>query len=274
MFFSFGSGFGFGRGNQVVYEDLLPSLSFGLSSYDFGSKDTGTNTDYIFTLTNSGNEVAEDVTVAVTGTGFSLLSSAGPFNIAADGGYASITVRFSPSAAGSATGALTVSWPEQDDITVTLAGEGVGAAGLAMDHVTVRFATYGAGSTYYVGVYDSTGALVATSSAGTTVANDTAVTTSISGTLTDGETYKLAFIASGSVDVGGVSGTTSRNANSAYPTMPTTLPSESSTVSNTMCIAVYDSSNNMILGTDASRTGVVVYANEYYTIWTQTGYEA
>lgn len=169
MFFSFGNGFGFSRqGGGSAYEDLLPSLSFGVSSYDYGEHDTSTNTDYIFTLTNSGNEVAEDITVAVTGTGFSLLSSAGPFNIAADGGYVSITVRFAPSGAGEVTGALTVSWPNQDDIVVTLAGEGIATTTYFVndDFSTDTLSNYIQLNSSVAMTYDSTGQRLAASNSG------------------------------------------------------------------------------------------------------------
>jgi hypothetical protein len=127
MFFIISTGFGFrvnkkyNKGNNN-YEDLLPVLGVSPLFYDYGMHDTGTNTDYIFTLTNTGNEVAEDITVAVSGTGFSLLSSAGPFNVAANGGTANVTVRFSPQSGSTLSGSLTFSWPNRDDIVVGLSG--------------------------------------------------------------------------------------------------------------------------------------------------------
>jgi hypothetical protein len=130
MFFIISTGFGFrvnkkyNKGNNN-YEDLLPVLGVSPLFYDYGMHDTGTNTDYIFTLTNTGNEVAEDITVAVSGTGFSLLSSAGPFNVAANGGTANVTVRFSPQSGSTLSGSLTFSWPNRDDIVIGLSGIGV-----------------------------------------------------------------------------------------------------------------------------------------------------
>jgi len=90
--------------------DLIPQLSINPTSFDFGNEYIGYASDQIFVLTNTGNEVAEDIEVSmITWGGFMLLSSAGPFNIAKDGGTAEIEVRFTPSAEANYTGTLTIS---------------------------------------------------------------------------------------------------------------------------------------------------------------------
>lgn len=111
----------FGLGYTWV--DLIPSLSILPTTWDYGTIDGGNTSDKTFVLTNSGNEVAEDIEVAVSGDGFSLISSAGPFDIAVDG-TANIQVRFSPVApSGAKTGTITISWPNRDDIIVDLDAE-------------------------------------------------------------------------------------------------------------------------------------------------------
>lgn len=105
-------------------EDLIPVLSLGLSTYDFADTASGSYTDYEFTLSNTGNADAENVTVAITGTGYTkqvdLVSST---IAAAEHGH--FTARFSPTeVAEFNSGLITVSWPNRDDITATLTGTG------------------------------------------------------------------------------------------------------------------------------------------------------
>lgn len=145
--FDLGFNMGFGAGGGGKWHDIISTLQISPTSKDFGSKDTGTNTDQVFTL--SGTE-AEEISLAVTGTGYSLLSTtcgSNPFNLLT--GTCEATVRFTPASAGTLTGALTASWTNQSDVVAVLTGVGVSAG------VTDNFATNT--STDYTGFYKSGG---------------------------------------------------------------------------------------------------------------------
>ena len=109
------------------YVDLLPVISWTPSSHGYGSQTTGTNTDYAFTLSNTGNDTLELGSLAVSGSGFSLLSTTcgtNPFNLAASASCTA-TARFSPSIGGAFSGSLTLSAPNISDVVASLTGTGV-----------------------------------------------------------------------------------------------------------------------------------------------------
>jgi len=117
--------FNYGGGNRKC-TDILPVPTFSPTSVAYGDKDTGTTTDSIVTLTNSGNGVLSAASLAVTGTSFSLQSTtcgSNPFNLAASADCTA-TVRFAPLTAASFTGSLTLSAPNLDNVVVGLSGTG------------------------------------------------------------------------------------------------------------------------------------------------------
>jgi len=121
--FDFSYSFNFNGGQQTRYIDIVSSLLFSPTTYDFGSKNTGTNTDQVFTIT--GVE-AEEISLSVSGTGYSELSrtcAANPFDLLT--GDCTVTVRFTPATAGTLIGALTAAWTNQSDVVASLTGVGV-----------------------------------------------------------------------------------------------------------------------------------------------------
>lgn len=111
-------------GLSTTWVDIIPALSISPTSYDFGEIVYSVPEDYEFTLSNTGNGPAEGITIAISGADFQLLSSAGPFDVAA-GATAAVQVRFDPTAAGTSAESLTISWPNRDDIVVELDGTSV-----------------------------------------------------------------------------------------------------------------------------------------------------
>jgi len=81
--FDFSYSFSFGGGQQTRYIDIVSSLLFSPATYDFGSKNTGTNTDQVFTIT--GVE-AEEISLVVTGASYTLLSDTCGVGGASSGG--------------------------------------------------------------------------------------------------------------------------------------------------------------------------------------------
>lgn len=129
--FDFGLNLNF-AGGQKKCTDLLPNPSFSPASVAFGEKDTGTTTDQIFTLTNSGTAQLSAASLSVTGTSFTLQSTtcgSNPFDLAV-GADCTATVRFAPLTAAAFTGSLTMSAPNLDDVVASLSGTGVAASGV------------------------------------------------------------------------------------------------------------------------------------------------
>lgn len=124
--FKFG-GSGSGRG----FVDLLPSLSWSPSSKAFGNVSTNVQRSWLFTLTNAGNDIAEQIKVSVTGTGFRNYSGNCPtgfFNLSS-GRNCTTKVAFKPTSAASFTGYLNYSAPNIAKVPANLTGTGVAGAG-------------------------------------------------------------------------------------------------------------------------------------------------
>lgn len=123
--FDFGLNLNF-AGGQKKCTDLLPNPEWSPTSKAFGEKDTGTTTDQIFTLTNSGTAQLSAASLAVTGTAFTLLSTdcgSNPFNLP-PGGSCQGTVRYT-AGVGVETGSLTMSAVNLDNVVASLSGTGV-----------------------------------------------------------------------------------------------------------------------------------------------------
>jgi len=130
--FGFGFGFGtwFGGKARAQWVDLVQSLGWSTPTHNFGSKDVGTSATTTFTVTNSGNDTAEDVTTKVTGGGFSLYSSTTFGNISA-ARTRTAKVRFTPAGNGAFTGFASYSAPNIARVSVALSGTGTGGAPVA-----------------------------------------------------------------------------------------------------------------------------------------------
>lgn len=103
-----------------------PSIAVTGGSGAFGNVAMNTTVDTTFTITNSGDAVANIGSVVVSGTGFALQGAA-PTSAGASGGTATFTVRFSPAARQSYTGTATVTSAGStgSPITINLTGTGV-----------------------------------------------------------------------------------------------------------------------------------------------------
>ena len=125
--FNFDFGFGVGKKNAVQWVDLLPSLSWSPSSKAFGNQSTNVAHSQLFTLSNNGNDTAEEVVISATGTSFRYYSSTcgtQPFNLAS-GANCTTKVEFKPATAASFTGYLNYSAPNIAKTAATLTGTGV-----------------------------------------------------------------------------------------------------------------------------------------------------
>jgi hypothetical protein len=93
-------------------------------SVSFGNVNTGSSSARSVTVTNGGDLPLTVGNVAVSGPGFSV--SGVPVGLALDPGEtAALSVTFSPSSAGAATGKVTVSDQSAEPLLINLAGTGV-----------------------------------------------------------------------------------------------------------------------------------------------------
>jgi hypothetical protein len=101
------------------------TLSFSSSSVSFGSVDDGTSKTQNETITNTGNSDVQISQIAVGGTGFSLSGAGVPVTLSASQSL-TFGIVFSPTAAGSATGTVTVtSNASGSPASIALSGTGI-----------------------------------------------------------------------------------------------------------------------------------------------------
>ncbi|HJT71395.1 MAG TPA: choice-of-anchor D domain-containing protein [Terriglobales bacterium] len=114
------------------------------SSLNFGNVQVGSNSTQNVSVTNSGNSSVTVSQVAITGSGFNF-SGISSGQILAAGQSLLVSVTFTPTAAGSATGTLTItSNATNSPMTVTLAGgsHSVNLAWVASSSVVVGYNVY------------------------------------------------------------------------------------------------------------------------------------
>jgi hypothetical protein len=100
-------------------------LSASASSLNFGNTLVGSSASQVIALTNTGTASVNLSQVAITGAGFTVSGFTGAVTLAA-GQSLSLTVRFAPAAAGSATGSLSfVSSATNSPGMISLSGNGV-----------------------------------------------------------------------------------------------------------------------------------------------------
>jgi Abnormal spindle-like microcephaly-assoc'd, ASPM-SPD-2-Hydin len=119
-----------------------PALNFSVTSVNFGSISLGSNKTSSVVLSNGASSTTSiNVTnVSVTGTGFSLSSPPSMPATLNAGQSLSLTVVFTPSASGSASGVLTItSNASNESATVLLSGSGLAAGQLAVNPSTLNF---------------------------------------------------------------------------------------------------------------------------------------
>lgn len=122
-------------------------LSLGLSSISFGSVSVGSKNTVNLALNNSGAANLTISSIAASGTGFAVSGIATPATIAA-GQSAQATVTFSPTAAGTDNGSISIaSNASASPATVTLSGTGVAATlTLSFSTTSLSFGSVNTGS--------------------------------------------------------------------------------------------------------------------------------
>ena len=142
-------------------------LSASAQSLSFGSVATGTSQTRSETVTNAGGSALTISQVTSTGTGFSFGGINAPVTLSPGQNF-TFSVSFTPTSAGSASGALSiVSNASNPSYSVTLTGSGVAPGQLAVTPATMSFGSVTVGSTFsQTGTLSASSAPVTVSSIG------------------------------------------------------------------------------------------------------------
>jgi len=129
-------------GNATVSlsgEGIAPDIAVSPISIDFGSILVGSSSSGSFTVSNNGNSDLHYNVPAATGDGFAIVEDAGSYTLGV-GASSDFHVTFAPGAFGAASGivAITSDDPFEGDITVTLAGTGIGPI-ITINPVSLNF---------------------------------------------------------------------------------------------------------------------------------------
>jgi hypothetical protein len=109
-----------------------PALSFSTTSVSFGTVNTGTSATQTLTVTNTGNVNVTVSSIAASGTGFSLSGASTPATLTPTQ-QLTFNVIFSPTVAGSVTGAVSVtSNATSTPTTIALSGTGAQVSSLTV----------------------------------------------------------------------------------------------------------------------------------------------
>jgi hypothetical protein len=101
-------------------------LSVNPGSLSFGSVNNGSTASQSFSVTNTGNSNVSISSITATGTGFSVTSGGSAVTLSPNQST-TVGVQFAPAAAGSVTGAVTISSNATGTSGVALSGTGVAA---------------------------------------------------------------------------------------------------------------------------------------------------
>lgn len=129
-----------GTGTAATY-----TMALAPASVSFGNVNVGSSASQNIQLSNTGNSSVTVTQVTASGQGVSVSGVATPFNLAPSQS-ATLSVTFSPSAAGTASGSVTVT--NNDGVSTVAAVTGAGAqAGLSVTPASASFGTVIQGNT-------------------------------------------------------------------------------------------------------------------------------
>ncbi|MDZ7362423.1 MAG: malectin domain-containing carbohydrate-binding protein [candidate division KSB1 bacterium] len=114
-------------GTGVTPPPSEPDIRVTPTSLAYGQVIVGQTSDKTVTIFNDGTVILNVTGLATTNAAYSVVSPTTPFTVAANGGSQIVTVRFAPTAVGTATGNLNITSDDPDEglVTVSLTGEGI-----------------------------------------------------------------------------------------------------------------------------------------------------
>lgn len=222
--FTFNFGFNFGGGSSRGLINLEPFLAWSPPSKTFDNTSTNVQRSWLFTLANSGNDVAENIQLSKTGTAFRIYSGSCPsgyFNLSSAKSCTK-KVAFLPTVQQSYSGSIKAVWPNRDDVVAALTGTGVSGAGdttpdafTFTDETDIAISTAKVSDAITVTGIDAETAISVTGDTGYGYKKNGAACTATSGTVVVNDTVNACVTSSGSnststaatVTIGGVSDT-------------------------------------------------------------------
>ncbi len=141
--------FGGLAGTVSVVTPLATGISITPPSIDFGNVTVGTSSDQTITITNTSVASVLHGTVGSLSAPFSVVSGGGAFNNVLPGNSVTVTVRFSPAAAGLSSATLTITHTlgvQSGSTDVPLSGTGVSPINISVTPATVDFGSVAIGS--------------------------------------------------------------------------------------------------------------------------------
>lgn len=197
------------------------TLQANLSSVSFGNVNTGSSSAKQIVLTNTGSAAVQISSVSASGTGFSVNGVTTPATLNA-AAQATLNVTFAPTAAGSASGNITVtSNATGSPLTIPVSGAGV-QAGLAVSPASFNFGSIVDGLTS-----SHTFTITNTGTASLTISQ---VSTGSAGFSVSGITVPSTVAPGGSVSFNGVFAPTTAGSLTGTVSIASNAPSSPSTV--------------------------------------------
>jgi len=219
-----------------VGTSAVGTLSSNPTSLSFSSTNVGQSQSLLETITNSGSASVNISQIAISGTGFSLVGSTSPTTLNA-GESTSFNVKFAPSAAGNASGTVTVtSDASNPNLTVALSGSGTATPGqLSSSPTSLSFGsvTVGTNQSLSATVTNAGGTSVSVSSATISGTGYTlsGITTPLTLNAGQSTTFTVKFAPTTS---GTASGTVTILSNASNPTLTVALSGSGSTTPGTL----------------------------------------
>jgi hypothetical protein len=205
-----------GTGMAVADGQLTPNST----SEAFGSVTVGAQQSQTMMLTNTGTSSVDISQATVSGTGFSVSGIATPLTLTA-GQSTTFSVTFTPAAAGSASGTLTLTSNASDPtLAIPLSGTGVAAGALGASPTSLSFGSMTVGSNQSLSqtVTNTAGSSVtisqlAVSGSGFSVSG---ITTPLTLTAGQSTTFSVTFTPAAA---GSASGSLTLTSNASNPTL-------------------------------------------------------
>ena len=242
------------------------------TSLSFGNVSVGINQSLSETVSNMGEESVTISQIVISGNGFSLSGITAPVTLMA-GQSSSFSVTFIPTAAGSASGTISISSNASDPIlTIALSGTGVAQGTLGSNPASLSFGSVTVGNNQSLSetVTNTGGASVAISQVGISGSGFSLTGISTPVTLTTGQSasFSVTFTPT---SAGSVTGNVTIASNASNPTL--TIPLSGTGVAAAGQLAVSPTAlavGSVVVGTNGSASGSLTASGASVTMTAAT----
>ncbi|MCP5105317.1 MAG: choice-of-anchor D domain-containing protein, partial [bacterium] len=243
--------------------------------YDFGSQALSTDTDVVFTITNSGAEnltLTTPITIGGADAGEFSIQAQPTSPVASGGGTTTFTVRFTPTSEGAKTAAISIANNDGDENPYDLTLQGTGQGDLptvttaAVSDISSSSATSGGNVTDNGGTAVTSRGVCWSTSTNPTTADDMTVdgtgtgafTSSLTGLAENTTYYVRAYAVNSQGTAYGSQVSFTTNAESATVTI--TNPSDGDEVSGTVTITASTTTGATSVSETAKKTDAAIMA--------------